>query len=196
MPLTTFRPLGRHAHPDAQLTPDQIRDYPLPAANWARGYARSDVRQLLGTIADQVRFMENEIDALWRRLDHREAELQHRRYGVALPADLDHTVPDDDMTLRWHIDAQRHSDDITAMAQRHAADIVEEARHQAEQVLAEIDLGTYEQAIAEVNRLRHLVAGIHRWMGEVRHYLNATHDRLSVELAATRPPRSGGEYPP
>jgi cell division septum initiation protein DivIVA len=180
--MTTTRLQGRHADRETRLTPDQIRDHPLATALLGLGYAKPDVRRVLAAVADQVQVMQGDIDALWRTVKHREAELELRRYGIGLPARPTETGIDE-LALRWQIEAQRYSDDITATAQRQAADIVEQARHQAEQVLAEIDLDTYEQAIAEVNRLRRTVTGLHRWIADMRRYVDAAHDGLTSELA-------------
>jgi hypothetical protein len=111
------------------LTPAQIRAAALPGVG---PFGRAYVRRLLSTIADQLADLEAELNWARHTVRLREHEIEQRRYGVALPARADPVH--DEQILRWQIEAQRFSDEITAAAQAQAAEIVDAALRQADQL--------------------------------------------------------------
>jgi cell division septum initiation protein DivIVA len=138
--------------------------------------------------------MEADINAVRRTLQQREMEIEQRRYGVGLPA-RGYERTDDDMLLRWHVESQRYSDDITAMAQRQASEIVGEAKTQADQVRAEISSDL--NAAAELAKLRRTVAILRHCLYNVRRYIDtadetlrpghADHSPIDTETTAVQP---------
>jgi cell division septum initiation protein DivIVA len=171
---------GRHAR-TVYFSPARIRDPWLPDAPWGRrGYAKEDVRRLLSAVAEQVESMDADLTAVRQTLHYREMEIEQRRYGVGLPAGGDARV-NDEMLLRWQVETQRYSDDITSMAQRQAAEIVGEAQTQADQVRAEI--GADLQATAEIASLRRTVATLRQCLYNVRRYLDTTDQALRSDFA-------------
>ena len=180
---------GRHARA-AYLSALQIRDHWLPDAAWGRrGYSKEAVARLLAAVAEQVESMEAETSSLRQALYYREREIEQRRYGVSLPARGDEF--NDEMLLRWQMEAQRHSDDITAIAQRQAAEIVGEAHTQADQVRAEISADL--QAQAELARLRRKVATLRQCLLNVRRYIDSTDEALGSGFVSY--PNSDGTAP-
>jgi len=111
------------------LTPDQIRTAPLPGVG---PFGRAYVRHLLAAVAGQLAELEAELAWARHTVRLREHEIEQRRYGVALPARTDPVH--DEQILRWQIEAQRFSDEITAAAQVQAAEIVDAAVRQADQI--------------------------------------------------------------
>ena len=114
------------------LTPAQIRAAALPGVG---PFGRAHVRRLLSAIADQLADLEAELNWARHTVRLREHEIEQRRYGVVLPARADPVH--DEQILRWQIEAQRFSDEITAAAQVQAAEIVDAALHQADQLRAD-----------------------------------------------------------
>jgi len=111
------------------LTPEQIRAAPLRGVG---PLGRAYVRRLLSAAADQVASLEAELSWARHTVRLREHEIEQRRYGVVLPARVDPVH--DEQILRWQIEAQRLSDEITAAAQVQAAEIVDAALRQADQL--------------------------------------------------------------
>jgi len=114
------------------LTPAQIRAAALPGVG---PFGRSYVRRLLAAVADQLASLETELAWARHTVRLREHEIEQRRYGVVLPARSDPVH--DEQILRWQIEAQRFSDEITAAAQAQAAEIVEAALRQADHLRAD-----------------------------------------------------------
>lgn len=174
---------ARHARQEPRLTPAQIRDAGLPAARFGRGYARQAVRALLAAIADHVQDLEQEIGAARQTIRQREREIEQRRYGVALPSAGRCEPAIDEQILRWQIEAQRYSDELTATARVQAAEIVGEARQQAGRVLAEQSPDGHRADAAEIARLRRTATVIQYWLKEIRRQVDAADDSVSAEIA-------------
>jgi hypothetical protein len=109
------------------LTPAQIRQAALPGVG---PFGRAYVRQLLAEVANRVAELEAELAWAWYTVRLREEEIEQRRYGVGLPARTDPVH--DEQILRWQIEAQRLSDELTAAAQAQASEIVDAAQRQAD----------------------------------------------------------------
>jgi hypothetical protein len=138
-------------------------------------------------VAEQVQVMESDIDVARRALEHRELEIEHRRYGLALPARGAEFGPDE-MLLNWQIEAQRYSDEITALAQAQAADIVGEAHEHAARTRNEIPAASPPHMTAELAYLRHRIAQLHAWVASLRREVDATDDALAAERNQHPPP--------
>ena len=115
------------------MTPSQIRAAPLPGVG---PFGRAYVRRLLAVVADQVASLEAELSWARHTVRMREHEIEQRRYGVVLPARSDPVH--DEQILRWQVEAQRFSDEITAAAQTQAAEIVDAALRHADQLRTDL----------------------------------------------------------
>jgi hypothetical protein len=85
------------------------------------------------------------------------------------------------MLLRWQIEAQRYSDEVTDLAQAQAADIVGEAHEQAARVRDAIPAECPPHLMAELTYLRHCVTQLHAWVASLRREVDATDDALAAE---------------
>jgi hypothetical protein len=127
----------REPHRLDGLSADQISTLPLPGSGLGRrGYDKHAVDAALAELAAYIDGLRIDIAAVTRTLRYREREIDHRRYGVELPAGQRGELIHEEQ-LAWHLDAQRYGDQITELALVQAEQIVEDAHVQAHRIVTD-----------------------------------------------------------
>jgi hypothetical protein len=108
----------------------------LPSARLGRrGYDRAAVDRVLADLASHIDELHADLVTTRRALRYREQEVEQRRYGVYLPGGGPGELVHEEQ-LAWHVEAQRHGDQVTEAAQIQAGRIVEDAQRHADQIVA------------------------------------------------------------
>ncbi|MEH1017838.1 hypothetical protein V6U90_32850 [Micromonospora sp. CPCC 206060] len=188
------------------LTSEQVRNHDLPQTRRWGGYHQGAVRRVLGLAADRIADLERQVQQLSRTLQHRELELEQRRYGVGLPANGSPAELVHGSQVDWQVQAQAYSDDITSTAQAQADQIVGEAHHQAQLIRAQAQQeveryrnsagAAYNGTEEDLVRLRSLAYSMQGWLHEVRQNIVAADDTLSAELVRYKHILSGERLDP